>query len=311
MELRITTEPQQGADHDDLLRAARIAESAGYDGFFRSDHFLPVDGGAGLPGPSDAWVTLAALARETSRIRLGTLVTAATFRLPGPLAIAVAQVDRMSGGRVEFGVGAGWFEAEHRAYGIPFPGPAERFDALTEQLEVITGLWATPPGERFSFAGKHYTLLDAPALPKPAQHPGPPVVIGGAGRKRTPYLAARYAAEFNANFTSPQEALARFRRVEEACRSIGRDPSGLVRSAAHTIAVGRDDLEVARRRPTLGPAFDEMLANGLVGTVGEVVEKIGRWRESTGITRLYLQLFDITDLDQLELIASDVVPQLD
>jgi F420-dependent oxidoreductase-like protein len=311
MDLRITTEPQQGADHDDLLRVARTAEAAGYDGFFRSDHFLAVGGGTGLPGPSDAWLTLAALAQETFRIRLGTLVTSVTFRLPGPLAIAVAQVDRMSGGRVEFGVGAGWFEAEHRAYGIPFPGTAERFDMLTEQLEIITGLWSTPPGEVFSFAGEHYTLVDSPALPKPVQRPGPPLIIGGGGRKRTPHLAARYAAEFNANFASPEETLERFRRVDEACRAIGRDPAGLVHSVAQTVAVGRDDAEVARRRPALGPAFDEILAHGLVGTVAEVVDTIGRWREKTGVTRMYLQLFDLTQLDQLELIASEVIPQLD
>ena len=145
MELRIFTEPQQGATYDDLLAVARRAEELGFDAFFRSDHYLTM-GGDGLPGPTDAWVTLAGLARETSRIRLGTLVTSATFRLPGPLAISVAQVDQMSGGRVELGLGAGWFEDEHTAYGIPFPPLGERFDRLEEQLAIITGLWSTPAG---------------------------------------------------------------------------------------------------------------------------------------------------------------------
>src|SRR4051812_1567953 len=196
MRLVIFTEPQEGASYSDLLRVARLAESAGFDGFFRSDHYLPIFGG-GRPGPTDAWVTLGALAVQTSRIRLGTLVSSATFRLPGPLAIAVAQVDAMSGGRVEFGLGAGWFPAEHAAYGIPFPPLGERFDRLAEQLEIVDGLWRTRDGDRYSFAGRHYTLVDSPALPKPVQSPRPPIIVGGSGRKRTPELAARFADEFN------------------------------------------------------------------------------------------------------------------
>ena len=311
MDFRLTTEPQQGADYHDILRAARTAESTGYDAFFRSDHYLAMGGVPGGPGPTDAWTTLAGLARETERIRLGTLMTSATFRLPGPLAITVAQVDRMSGGRVELGMGAGWFEAEHRAYGIPFHDLGRRFEMLAEQLEIVTGLWSTPSGETYSFAGEHYTLADLPALPKPVQRPAPPVIIGGTGLKRTPRLAARYAAEFNANYTSMEVAAERFGRVDDACRAIGRDPAGLVHSVAQTIAVGRSDAEVTRRTPALGPYFDEMVANGLVGTTDEVVDKLGLWREKTGVTRIYLQLFDIADLDQIELIASDVIPQLD
>ena len=168
MELRIFTEPQQGATYDDLLAVARTAEELGFGAFFRSDHYLGM-GTEGLPGPSDAWVTLAGLARDTSTIRLGTMMTSATFRHPGPLAIAVANVDQMSGGRVELGIGAGWFEQEHTAYGIPFPSTGERFDRFEEQLAVITGLWGTPEGERFSFDGEHYRLVDSPALPKPVQ----------------------------------------------------------------------------------------------------------------------------------------------
>jgi F420-dependent oxidoreductase-like protein len=308
--LRIFTEPQIGASYDDQLRVAQTAEAAGYDAFFRSDHFLVMGDASGEPGPTDSWVTLGALARETSRIRLGTLVTSATFRLPGPLAVAVAQVDDMSRGRVELGLGSGWYAAEHEAYGIPFPGLGERFDRLTEQLEVITGLWGTLPGERFSYTGAHYTLVDSPALPKPVQQPHPPVIVGGHGAKRTPALAARFATETNVPFVRMDAVAAQFARVDAACREIGRDPGELVRSVAQTIAVGRDDVEVDRRAMTLGKSAAEVRADGLAGTLAEVVDRLGQWREKTGITRIYLQLMDMADLDQVELIAAEVAPQL-
>ena len=200
MRLRIFTEPQQGADYETLLRVATATEELGFDAYFRSDHYLTMAAGDGRPGPTDSWVTLAGLARETTRIRLGTLVTAATFRLPGPLAISVAEVDAMSDGRIELGLGGGWFEAEHRAYGIPFPTLAERLQRLEEQLAIVTGLWSTPIGERFSYTGEHYELSDSPALPKPVQQP-PPVIVGGTGPRRTPRLAARFASEFNMPFS--------------------------------------------------------------------------------------------------------------
>ena len=310
MDLRIFTEPQMGASYDDQLRVAQAAEAAGYDAFFRSDHFLVMGEASGEPGPTDSWVTLGALARETSRIRLGTLVTSATFRLPGPLAITVAQVDAMSWGRVELGLGSGWFAAEHEAYGIPFPGLGERFDRLTEQLEIITGLWGTLPGERFSYRGKHYAIADSPALPKPVQQPHPPVIVGGVGAKRTPALAARFASEFNVPFAVEETVAAQFARVDGACRAIGRDPAELVRSVAQTIAVGRDDAEVRQRALTIGRDPADMKVNGLSGTVAEVVDRLGQWREKTGITRIYLQLLDLADLDQVELIAAEVAPQL-
>ena len=167
MLLRIFTEPQQGASYDELLAVAQRTEECGFDAFFRSDHYLVMGDGDGLPGPTDAWITLAGLARETQRIKLGTLVSPVTFRNPGVLAITVAQVDQMSGGRAELGLGAGWFEAEHAAYGLDFPDTRGRFELLAEQLELITGLWETPVGERYDFAGKHYQLKDSPALPKP------------------------------------------------------------------------------------------------------------------------------------------------
>ena len=193
MQLRIFTEPQQGASYETLLRVARAAEELSFDAFFRSDHYLKIGDVSGLPGPTDAWATLAGLARETSRIRLGTLVSASTFRYPGALAITVAQVDHMSGGRVELGIGTGWYETEHAAYGIPFPSLAERFARYEEQLEVITGLWDVPDGGTFSFSGTYFTVADSPALPKPLQRPRPPLIIGGGGPRRTPRLAAKFA----------------------------------------------------------------------------------------------------------------------
>lgn len=308
MDLRIFTEPQQGASYDQLLRLARAAEDAGYDAFFRSDHYLAM-GGDGLPGPTDAWVTLGGLARETSRIRLGTLVTAATFRLPGPLAIAVAQVDVMSGGRIELGLGTGWFAEEHSAYGIPFPPVGERFDRLDEQLAVVTGLWATPEGERFSYEGEHYRLADSPGLPKPVQRPGPPIIVGGGGPRRTPALAARYAAEFNLPFASLEATGAQFGRVRSALTAAGRDESSMTWSAAQVLCCGKDDAEVRRRAEAIGRDPGQVRAEGVAGTPAECVERIGRFAE-LGATRIYLQTLDVDDLDHIELVASEVAPQL-
>ena len=263
-------------------------------------------GGAGLPGPTDAWVTLGGLARETTTIRLGTMVTAGTFRHPGPLAIQVAQVDQMSGGRVELGLGAGWFETEHTAYGIPFP--PERHARLAEQLAIVTGLWATPGGSRFSHDGRYYTLRDAPGLPKPAQSP-PPVIIGGMGPHRTPELAAQYANEFNAPFRSAVDSGAQFGRVREALERHGRSVRSMVFSHAVTTAVGKDDTEVARRAAAIERDVAELKQNGAAGTPGEVVDALSRYAEA-GATRSYLQILDLNDLDPLELIASAVRPQL-
>ncbi|MBN6041816.1 LLM class F420-dependent oxidoreductase [Amycolatopsis sp. 195334CR] len=310
MELRIFTEPQQGASYDDQLRVAKAAEELGYGAFFRSDHILKMGSATGLPGPTDAWVTLGALARETQRIRLGTLVTAATFRHPSMLAISVAQVDQMSGGRVEFGLGSGWYDAEHTAYGIPMPAIKERFDLYSEQLAVLTGLWETPEGETFTFTGEHYQLSEAPGLPKPAQRPRPPVIIGGGGKKRTPRLAARYADEFNLPFTDADTALAQFQRVEAAAAEIGRDPKEIVRSVAQVVAIGRDEAEFTRRAEAIGREPAEVRQNGIAGTTAEAVDKIGAWVEKTGITRLYLQVLDLSDLDHLELISAEVARQL-
>lgn len=309
MRLCVFTEPQQGARYEELLRVAQRAEECGFDGFFRSDHFLAIGGQDGRPGPTDAWLTLAALARETSRIRLGTLVTSATFRLPGLLAIAVAQVDAMSGGRVELGLGAGWFEAEHTAYGVPFPSVRERFDRLTEQLEIITGLWATPAGATFTFHGEHYQLVDSPALPKPVQSPRPPLIVGGKGPRRTPRLAARFADEFNVAFVSAQEAAQRFAGVAKACDELGRG-SAPAYSVAVTVCCGRDDAEVRRRAAAIGRDVAALRSGGgVAGTPGEVAQQLRAYRQA-GASRVYLQVLDLSDLDHLDLIAAEVAPQL-
>ncbi|PJJ63631.1 F420-dependent oxidoreductase-like protein [Compostimonas suwonensis] len=301
------TEPQLGASYDDLLAVAQATEKLGFDAFIRSDHYLTTDDSIdGLPGPTDAWTTLAGLARETSTVRLGTLVSSVTYRYPGILAIQVAQVDQMSGGRVELGLGTGWFRREHEAYGIPFP--EKRFGLLEEQLAIVTGLWSTPLGETFDFAGEHYSLHDSPALPKPVQSPVP-VIIGGAGASRTPRLAARYASEFNLPFVPFENVRPGFDRVRDACLAIERDPDELVYSLALVTAVGGDEAEFARRAARVGRTTEWMRGNGLAGTASEVVDRIGALRED-GVERLYLQIHDLQDLDQLDFIAREVVPQL-
>ncbi len=309
MDFRVFVEPQQGANYSQLLAVAQTAESLGFSAFFRSDHYLAMEC-EGLPGPTDSWVTLAGIARETSTIRLGTLVTSATFRYPGPLAISVAQVDEMSGGRIEFGIGAGWFEAEHRAYGIPFPPLGERFDRLEEQLAIITGMWATPVGETFDFAGAHYTVAGSPALPKPAQRPHPPIVIGGGGPKRTPALAARYASEFNLAFPTLEFTGTQFGRVRAALQDAGRDPDDITYSAAFVVCAARDEAELARRAAAIGREVDELRKNSpLVGTPEEIADRLGAF-VSAGVQRVYLQLLDLSDLDHLRLFATEVMPRL-
>lgn len=308
MQLRIFTEPQQGASYDTLLRVATTTEELGFDAFVRSDHYLKM-GGSGLPGPTDAWVTMAGLARDTRYVRLGVLVSAATFRLPGPLAITVAQVDQMSGGRVEFGLGTGWYEEEHTAYGIPFPDLGERFERVEEQYDIVTGLWRLPENETFSYSGKHYTIRESPGLPKPVQSPTPPILVGGGGATRTPRLAARHADEFNIPFASLSRTGEQFANVRQACTRAGRDPAGLVYSAAQVVCCGRDEAEVKRRADAIGRDPGELRENGLAGTPDEVVRKIGSFAEA-GAGRVYLQVLDLADLDHLELIAREVAPQV-
>jgi F420-dependent oxidoreductase-like protein len=307
-DLRIFTEPQQGATYDDLLRVARATEELGYSAFFRSDHYLAM-GADGLPGPTDAWTTLAGLARETSRIRLGTLMSSATFRLPGPLAITVSGVDQMSGGRVELGIGAGWYEEEHTAYGIPFPATGERFDRLEEQLAIVTGMWECPAGDTFSFNGRYHSVAGSPALPKPAQSPRPPVIIGGVGRRRTPALAARYADEFNLPFVSVETTREQFARVRAVCEDAGRDPASLTWSNALVLCCGSDEAEYRRRAEAIGREPGELRENGLAGTPQQVLDTIGTYTDA-GAQRFYLQVLDLTDLDHLRLVAEEVQAHL-
>lgn len=306
---RVFVEPQQGASYADQLAVALAAEQLGYSAFFRSDHYLAMSGD-GLPGPTDSWVTLAGIARETSSIRLGTLVTSATFRYPGPLAVSVAQVDEMSGGRVEFGIGAGWFEAEHTGYAIPFPPVRERFERLTEQLHILTGMWTTPLGNTFDYTGTHYTVTNSPALPKPAQSPHPPIIIGGTGAKRTPALAAEFAAEFNVPFVSLDVATTQINRVRTALADAGRSVDSLTFSAAFVVCAGRDEAEIARRAAAIGREVDELRSNSpLVGTPAEIADKLVGYTDA-GVQRVYLQLLDMSDLDHLEFFAREVVPAL-
>jgi F420-dependent oxidoreductase-like protein len=306
MRVSLFTEPHRGATYDDQLRLARHAEDGGFEGFLRADHYQSMGADPGLPGPTDAWLTLAGLARETSRLRLGTLVSSATFRLPGPLAIMVAQVDAMSGGRVELGLGAGWLQREHTSYGIPFPPLGERFDRLAEQLAIITGLWSTPDGAQFSYEGKHYRLIDSPALPKPVQRPGPPIIVGGRGAKRTPELAGRFADEFNMPFKTVAETAAAFDRVRAASQRYGRS---VTLSAGIVVALGRTDEEAQRRAAPLHVPSALPPEDPVVGSPDALVQRIGEFA-AIGATRVHLRVIDMSDLEHVELIASRVLPQV-
>ena len=292
MDLRVFVEPQQGASYMQQLHVAQAAEQLGFDGFFRSDHYLRMGPGDASPGPTDTWVTLGAIARETSRIRLGTPV-------------AVAQIDDMSRGRIELGLGAGWFDTEHTAYGVPFPTLGQRFDMLTEQLEIITGMWRTPLDSEYSFEGDHYSIIGSPAIPKPVQAGGPPIIIGGFGAVRTPHLAARFASEFNLPFAPVDLFSIQRDRVRVACETIARDPDELTYSAALVLCCGADDAEVARRAERIGRTPDELIANGAAGTPAQVLETIATYAEA-GATRIYLQMLDMDDLDHLALVADTV-----
>lgn len=310
MELRIFIEPQQGATYEEQARFAVAAETAGLDGFFRSDHYLSMgqSAHAGI-GPTDAWVTLGAIARETSRIRLGTLLTAGTFRYPGALAIIAAQVDAMSNGRIELGLGAGWYEEEHRAYGIPFRSSfTERLSRLEEQLEIISGIWATPRGSNYQFTGTYYELNDCPALPKPAQEKLP-IIVGGRGPKRTPALAARFADEFNVSFVSAEFAKGSFDALDQACEQRGRNPQEIVRSVALATLIGSDHAECTARAKRIGREFKEVQENGLAGTPVEIAERLADYAR-VGVSRVYLQLLDLEDLGQIALIGSELLSKV-
>ncbi|HEX3706751.1 MAG TPA: TIGR03560 family F420-dependent LLM class oxidoreductase [Mycobacteriales bacterium] len=305
--LRIFTEPQQGASYDQLLTVARTAEAAGFGAFFRSDHYLKMGAVTGLPGVTDAWTTLAGLARDTSTIRLGTLVTPVTFRHPGSFAVIAAQVDQMSGGRIDIGLGAGWFGAEHEAFGMPFPDIAERYSLLEDQLAILAGTWSAPSGSTFDFDGAAVSAHIAADTVRPSQHPHPPIVLGGQGGPKSARLAATYADEYNSAFVPAERMKAIHDKVRAACEEAGRDPSSIVYSSALVLCCGESESEVERRASVIGREVDELRENGLAGSPDEVLHKLERYAEA-GAERFYLQVLDLSDLDHLRLVAERVLP---
>jgi F420-dependent oxidoreductase-like protein len=309
MRVRIFVGGEHAISDAQILAVARVAEDCGFDGLFRSDHLIATGPAEGAGSPTDPWITLAGLARATATLRLGTLVSAATFRHPGQLAVIAAQVDVLSGGRVELGLGTGYHEAEHAAYGLAFPSVAERFDRLEEQLAIVTGLWSTPPDGHFEWRGTHYQLSISGDLPRTAQLPHPPIIVGGSGPRRTPALAARFATEFNIGLHSLDEATAQFSRVRRACDAIGRDPATLGLSGVLIACCGANDAEVARRARAIGLPVDQLYAVGATGTPDQVVERCRRAQQA-GVETLYFQMRDVDDLDHVRLMGRDVLPSL-
>jgi F420-dependent oxidoreductase-like protein len=303
MRLRILLEPHHGASYAQILALARAAQDGGFDAFFRSDHYLGIDADDTGYQPTDSWTTLAGLAVQTERVRLGTLVNASTFRLPGQLAVEVATVDQMSGGRAELGIGAAWYEREHQYFGIPFPALAERFDRLEEQLAILTGIWDTPPGQRFSFEGKHYQVQDCASIPRWAARPK--IIIGGAGAKRTPTLAARYADEFNGALgLDLRERYANFRRI--CADVVGRDPAQVRLSATVPTCIGRDAGDLDRRKESLGEPGARLLAAGVTGYADDLVRVIEDLA-GQGADTVYLHLYGPDDVAHIELLGEQVV----
>jgi F420-dependent oxidoreductase-like protein len=301
-------EPRHGGTYAQILALAKATDDAGFDAFFRSDHLFGVDPNDPTYRPTDCWTTLAGLARDTSRIRLGSLVTASTFRRPGLLATIVASVDEMSGGRVELGVGTGWYQREHEAFGIPFPPIGERFDRLVEQLEIITGLWRTEPGygKSFSFDGRHYRVEANHSPPRPVQRPHPPIIIGGTGPKRTPAIAARFADEFNGALSEDlRETYARFDR---ACERIDRDPTTVRHSAVLPVACGTTPAEVERRAGVIGSEL--IRRHAAIGSPALVAGRIRDLRKA-GADTIYFHVFDIEDLDHVALLGAEVLGEME
>jgi F420-dependent oxidoreductase-like protein len=296
-------EPRHGATYAQILALARATDDAGFDAFFRSDHLFGVDPHDTTYRPTDCWTTLAGLARDTNRIRLGSLVTAATFRRPGMLAAVVASVDEMSGGRVELGLGTGWYQREHEAFGIPFPALGERFDQLEEQLEIITGLWRTEQGaeKAFSFSGRHYSVEENRTPPRPAQHPHPPIIIGGTGPKRTPAIAARFADEFNGALSDDLRLT--YTRFEQACERIGRDHTEARRSAVLPVACATTPAEVTRRATVIGSEL--IRRHAAIGSPALVVDRVEELRKA-GADTIYFHIYDIDDLDHVALLGAEV-----
>jgi F420-dependent oxidoreductase-like protein len=307
-------EPQQGGTYAQFRAVARAAEQAGYDAVFRSDHLLTI---GGQPQPAlEAWTTLAALARDTTSIRLGTLVTPMTFRHPSVLAREVVTVDEMSGGRIEIGVGTGWYEPEHRSLGIAFPPMRERTDRLEECVEVMTRLWT---GQPVSYEGRYYRLDEAVALPRPVQDPLP-LLVGGHGGPRSTSLGARFAAEYNTTSIDPDGAAQTYAKARAACEAVGRDPASLRLSWMGTVLVGRDDATLRRRlqryaawngTPDADPdtVLQRMAAHSAVGTYDQAADKL-RAYVAAGCERIYARVLDLDDLDQISELATEVMPRV-
>ncbi|HLU56825.1 MAG TPA: TIGR03560 family F420-dependent LLM class oxidoreductase [Pseudonocardia sp.] len=307
LRMRVLMEPRHGARYEEIRALALATEEAGFDAFFRSDHLMGVDPHDATYRPTECWTTLGGLARDTTRVRLGALVSAATFREPGLLAAIVASVDEMSGGRAELGIGTGWYEREHEAFGIPFPPARDRFDRLSEQLAVITGLWSGPG---FSHAGAHYRVVDNRTPPRPTQRPHPPIIVGGSGPRRTPAIAARYATEFNGALTTGGGAAGlkeRFERFARACEAIGRDPATARLSAVLPVACGATPVETQRRAEVIGSEL--MRANAAIGSPAEVTDRVGELADA-GADTVYLHIYDIHDLDHIALIGAEVLPHV-
>ncbi|MGH3392359.1 MAG: TIGR03560 family F420-dependent LLM class oxidoreductase [Actinomadura sp.] len=305
MRARILVEPRRGGTYEQFLAMARVTEEGGFDAFFRSDHLMGVDPTELAYRPTDSWTTLGGLARDTHRVRLGTLLTAGTYRPPGLLAVIAASVDEMSGGRIELGLGAGWYEREHEAFGIPFPTLKGRFDRLEEALAIIKGLWTTPPGETFTHRGELFSLAECATPPRTTQDPHPPIIVGGAGPKRTPRLAAQYADEFNAAFGAGTAE--RYAVFDQACERIGRDPATARHSVVVPVCCGVDEDEIARRAAAF--ASPRLLDSAARGTPDVVAEQLAELAE-LGTDTVYFHIYDIDDLDHVRLLGAEVLPKV-
>jgi F420-dependent oxidoreductase-like protein len=305
MQLCLMIEGQEGVTWPQWLALARACEENGLPGLFRSDHYLNLDGRHPERAALDAWGTIAALAAATSTLRLGTMVSPATFRHPSNLAKLVTTADHVSGGRVELGLGAGWHAREHDAYGFPFRATGERIDVLEEQLQIVLGNWGPGP---FSFSGRHYTLRDLDAQPKPLQQPHPPLIMGGLAGPRSAALAARYADEYNTVFPTVAEARERKSRIDKACERTGREPIPF--SVMTGVIVGADDAELRARAATVssirGDAADALLTNPpsgwIVATLDEAAERLAALRDA-GVSRVMCQQLAHSDLDAVRLLG--------
>jgi F420-dependent oxidoreductase-like protein len=312
MDLCLMIEGQEDVSWPQWVAAAQACEQHGIPALFRSDHYMNLDGQHPERTTLDAWATISALAAVTSSLRLGTLVSPATFRHPSMLAKAVTTADHVSDGRIELGLGAGWHEGEHEAYGFPFPPVGERVDILEEQLQVVLGNWGQGP---FSFEGDHYKLRDLDAQPKPVQRPHPPLIMGGTGGPRSAALAARYADEYNTPFPTVPDIRERKGRIDAACERAGREP--LPFSVMTGVLVGAELQELrdraARLAAKIGGDGDQLLASPpggwIVGTVDQAVEQLGVLRDA-GVSRVMCQQLLHDDLDAIALLGDTIAPQL-